>query len=150
MSSVQGIEMQAPTWCRRLTRSRFWLPSTCSSAKSESKCSASENFSGNKKFSKAHNSCKLFCRGVPVISRRFLDFNRRTLTKKVSEHKSRIGPPIGKNILKNKLIKTRPFPTVCSSHFWCDVLRQSPDSATWTSSVHSLSSLPSHKRSPKP
>mmetsp|Transcript_22599 Transcript_22599/g.35452 ORF Transcript_22599/g.35452 Transcript_22599/m.35452 type:complete len:213 (+) Transcript_22599:1747-2385(+) len=35
-----------------------------------SNCSESPNISGNKKFNKAHNSCKLFCNGVPVINNR--------------------------------------------------------------------------------
>lgn len=38
----------------------------------ESKSSDEPNTSGSKKLSSAHSSCRLFCSGVPVTSRRFL------------------------------------------------------------------------------
>mmetsp|Transcript_5328 Transcript_5328/g.16713 ORF Transcript_5328/g.16713 Transcript_5328/m.16713 type:complete len:238 (+) Transcript_5328:1963-2676(+) len=41
-------------------------------------CSAEEKMSGSKKLSSAHSSCKLFCRGVPVISRRECDERLRS------------------------------------------------------------------------
>jgi hypothetical protein len=46
----------------------------------ESKSSAELNTSGNRKFNKAHNSCKLFCRGVPVSRSLFADLNSRTIS----------------------------------------------------------------------
>ena len=38
----------------------------------ESKSAEEPKTSGSKKLSRAHSSCMLFCRGVPVMSKRFL------------------------------------------------------------------------------
>uniref|UniRef100_A0A1A9ZGQ6 Uncharacterized protein n=1 Tax=Glossina pallidipes TaxID=7398 RepID=A0A1A9ZGQ6_GLOPL len=46
----------------------------------ESKSSEELKTSGNKKFSRAHNSCKLFCKGVPVINKRFAVLNSRNIS----------------------------------------------------------------------
>ena len=43
-----------------------------------SKSSEDENTSGSRKLSSAHSSCRLFCSGVPVMSRRDCVFISRT------------------------------------------------------------------------
>lgn len=45
----------------------------------ESKSSDEAKTSGSKKFNSAHNSCRLFCSGVPVNSSRLVDLNVRTI-----------------------------------------------------------------------
>mmetsp|Transcript_21135 Transcript_21135/g.35834 ORF Transcript_21135/g.35834 Transcript_21135/m.35834 type:complete len:213 (+) Transcript_21135:2541-3179(+) len=49
-------------------RITFSCPEASDKENQASNCSESPNISGNKKFNNAHNSCKLFCNGVPVIS----------------------------------------------------------------------------------
>lgn len=36
-----------------------------------------------RKLSKAHSSCKLFCNGVPVMSKRFLESKSRTICERM-------------------------------------------------------------------
>ena len=44
-----------------------------------SKAAEEPNTSGSKKLSSAHSSCRLFCRGVPVMSRRCAAVKVRTM-----------------------------------------------------------------------
>mmetsp|Transcript_12033 Transcript_12033/g.28132 ORF Transcript_12033/g.28132 Transcript_12033/m.28132 type:complete len:201 (-) Transcript_12033:1709-2311(-) len=59
----------------------FFLESSSSISKlnHSSNWSAEEKISGNKKLSNAHNSCRLFWRGVPVSSKRFAVEKLRTV-----------------------------------------------------------------------
>lgn len=43
--------------------------------------SAELKTSGNKKLSSAQSSCRLFCKGVPVRSKRLVDLNSRTISE---------------------------------------------------------------------
>mmetsp|Transcript_29197 Transcript_29197/g.94188 ORF Transcript_29197/g.94188 Transcript_29197/m.94188 type:complete len:208 (+) Transcript_29197:798-1421(+) len=57
----------------------FASASTICKLKSSSNFSDDAKTSGKRKFSKAQSSCKLFCRGVPVISKRFSTWSWRTV-----------------------------------------------------------------------
>lgn len=50
--------------------------------------SAELNTSGSRKFSRAHSSWRLFCRGVPVRSKRLVVLNSRTISESYEKAKS--------------------------------------------------------------
>lgn len=64
------------TLCSRVTRPS--LSATSCTLNQESKSSAELKTSGRRKLRRAHSSCRLFWRGVPVRRRRFVDLNSRT------------------------------------------------------------------------
>mmetsp|Transcript_13792 Transcript_13792/g.29115 ORF Transcript_13792/g.29115 Transcript_13792/m.29115 type:complete len:207 (+) Transcript_13792:3709-4329(+) len=59
-------------------RITFSCPSFPDMENHSSNCSESPNISGSRKFSRAHSSCRLFWRGVPVIKRRKPVLSNRT------------------------------------------------------------------------
>ena len=66
--SRKGLRTLCSCWTT-VSWSSFWLENHWSNA------SASPKTSGKRKFRSAQSSWRLFCRGVPVISRRFLELN---------------------------------------------------------------------------
>mmetsp|Transcript_11440 Transcript_11440/g.23912 ORF Transcript_11440/g.23912 Transcript_11440/m.23912 type:complete len:217 (-) Transcript_11440:773-1423(-) len=89
ISFFGGRPFSTSFFSRRSKKGRSTLWSCCTTScwslspsilNQSSNCSLSWKSSGTRKLSSAHSSCRLFCRGVPVMSSRLLHFSVRSTT----------------------------------------------------------------------